>query len=104
MLFISAREKVREERRYLRSLSDRLWREDYISRKFDVSFPDKVPGDVLGLRRLFNIEQFPGFAEDERWSALWEFFTQYPLLMLFVIGFYRRTPKTPALLVRSHSF
>ncbi|BAF45645.1 a3.1 [Ichnoviriform fugitivi] len=103
MLFVSAAQKVREKRQWLRFLGVRLWREDGISATFDELCPDKVPGDILGLRRLFNMEEFPGPVEDEEWDTLWDFFNEWPLLMPFMIGFYRRRTPTPTAPVRPHS-
>lgn len=89
----------------MRISRDRLWHEDCISRQFDELCPDEVAGDLFGLRRLFDMEKFPGLVEDhEEWVVIWEFFIARPLLMLFALRFYRRKPQTPKPLVRSHSF
>ncbi|AHY21987.1 hypothetical protein 19 [Diadegma semiclausum ichnovirus] len=98
-IFILAAQKVRKERLEMRISRDRLWREDSISREFDELCTDEVPGDILGLRRLFDMEQFPGLVEHEAWTAIWEFFIERPLLMLFALRFYRRERQTPKPLV-----
>ncbi|AIK25616.1 U2 [Hyposoter didymator ichnovirus] len=104
MLFISAAEKVRDERQWQRLLRDRVWRDDYIWRKFDECCPDCVPGDILGLRRLFDMEPFPGLVEDDNWDVLWALFLKWPFLLVFMIGYFQRKQRTPRPLVRSNSF
>ncbi|ULM71597.1 hypothetical protein [Diadegma fenestrale ichnovirus] len=101
-IFILAAQRVREERLEMRIARDRLWREDRISREFDELCPDEVPGDLLGLRRLFDMEQFPGLVEHEAWTAIWEFFIARPSLMLFALRFYGTKLQTPKPLIDSN--
>ncbi|XP_043276898.1 uncharacterized protein [Venturia canescens] len=49
----------------------KLWREDAISKDFDAWSLEHMPGDLLGLRRLFSMSPFPGLVEDVSWDHLW---------------------------------
>ncbi|AHY22024.1 hypothetical protein 34 [Diadegma semiclausum ichnovirus] len=102
--FILAAEKVRDERRWVRLLRDRLWREDLITRKFDELCGDDVPGDILGLRSLFDMSKFPGPVEDEEWDSIWQCFYEMPSLMAYIMVYCKYYEQSTTPPVRSQTF
>lgn len=51
-----------------------LWREDPFSRELNEWNPEDVPGDILGLRCLYEMLPFPGPVNNGSWDECWALF------------------------------